>query len=140
MKNKIFGITICILLIFTTIIPIASTLSNKNIKTLLPEIVDKSKPINKVKSSEIFISSYIETTLYGEFELVDLHPEFGFLLYMPQNNNRETTIYSEKGGDILWHCAGEHGLKIGLFIGYNENKVDISIMYGRAIFVKPILD
>ena len=101
-------------------------------------IVDKSKPVNLEKSSEKFISCYIETTIHGEFDSIGTHPELGLYLYMSNNEYRETTIYSEKGGDILWQSEGAHALRIWLFLGYNQVTEESSTMYGRAFFVRPI--
>jgi len=57
---------------------------------------------------------------------------------MPENENMETIIYSIKGGDILWQSEGTHALRIGLFLGFNQNAKDYSKMYGRAFLVKII--
>lgn len=125
MKVKIISIFLCFLII-TVAIPVVSYSDGRN----------EIKSIGN--SSEIFISCYIETVLYGDFESTGSHPEFGILLFMPENENRETFIYSEKGGDILWHQEGKHTLYIGLFIGYNSDTEYSSKICGRAFFVKTI--
>lgn len=125
MKVKIISTFLCILII-TVAIPGIGYSDNRN------EIKSNDN------SPEIFISCYIETILYGDFETTDTHPEFGILLFMPENENRETIIYSERGGDILWHQEEKHSLYIGLFIGYNLDIEYSSKMCGRAFFVRII--
>ncbi len=125
MKAKIISIFLCILII-TLVFPVIGYSNCRN------DIKDNDN------SPKFFISCYIETILYGDFETTGAHPEFGMLLFMPENENRETTIYSEKGGDILWHQEEKHTLYIGLFIGYNSVIEYSSKMCGIAFFVRTI--
>jgi hypothetical protein len=86
-----------------------------------------------IQSLERFFNCYVEINTKGEYDSKGTHPEFGLSLMMLYDEKTETTIYSEKNGDILWQFQGVHWIKITLFIGYEEINENSIKLYGRAL-------
>ena len=122
MKRKIITIFLIMFFIAVAIPTCAETEFKKDVE------------INETQF-KILLRCYIESTVYGEFEPTEAHSEFGFVLFCPFGENSETKIYSEEGGDIIWHQIGKHSLFIGCFSGYNEKTKSASTMYGTGFFV-----
>jgi hypothetical protein len=120
MLKRIIPVVLCALFVIMTI-----------------PVVGESESVNNVdeKTFKIFLKCYIETTVYGEFEPTEKHPELGLGLFFPYGENAKTTIFSEKGGDILLHHAGRHRLRIALFIGHEEVTENTAILNGKAFFI-----
>ena len=97
------------------------------------------KAQNNVGMKETFFKilqrCYIESTVFDEFEPTQAQSEFGFVLFYHYGENSETTIYSEEGGDILWHQNGRHSLFVVCFSGYSEKTKGASTTYGTGFFV-----
>ncbi len=93
--------------------------------------IDNEK--ENIQSLERFFNCYVEINTKGEYDSKGTHPEFGLGLMMLYDDKTETTIYSEKNGDILWQYQGIHWIKITLFIGYEEINENSIRLYGRAI-------
>jgi len=126
MKRKIIGIVLVIMFL---------TISSTNVT---------AKPIEKNNENNNFpfgfyFNCFVETTVYGDFENIGTHPEFGFIVIFRNGANTETTIYSEDGGDILWHQEGCHRLWVGVFVGNCEITKEKSTMYGNAFFVSTLV-
>jgi hypothetical protein len=93
--------------------------------------IDNEK--ENIQSLERFFNCYVEINTKGEYDSKGTHPEFGLSLMMLYDEKTETTIYSEKNGDILWQFQGVHWIKITLFIGYEEINENSIKLYGRAL-------
>jgi hypothetical protein len=91
------------------------------------------------KSFEIFLNCYIEIINHGEYTSRRTNPAFGIGLWIWGNKDSEIKIYSDKDGDLLLHHVGEHHIRIAIFRGFTESTEDISLMYGKAFFVRVIV-